>query len=99
MADAKTLLDFAKKHDAKILDLRFTDIPGLWHHVSYPIAPLTESSFEDGFGIAGSSIRGWAGSHETDMLMKPAANFHLLAPFPEVPSLVLVCHVGDPAPK
>jgi glutamine synthetase len=29
MADAKTVLDFAKQHDAKILDLRFTDIPGL----------------------------------------------------------------------
>ena len=62
MADAKTVLGFAKKHDAKILDLRFTDIPGLWHHVSYPIEQLRESSFEEGFGIDGSSIRGWAPS-------------------------------------
>ena len=40
MADAKTVLEFAKQHDTKIFDLRFTDIPGLWHHVSYPIAKL-----------------------------------------------------------
>ena len=39
----KTVLEFAKQHDAKILDLRFTDIPGLWHHISYPIEQLTES--------------------------------------------------------
>ena len=75
MADAKTVLDFAKQHDAKILDLRFTDIPGLWHHISYPIAQLSESSFEEGFGIDGSSIRGWAGIHESDMLLKPDPNF------------------------
>src|SRR5260370_31845098 len=103
MADAdakvKTVLEFARQHDAKILDLRFTDIPGLWHHVSYPIAQLTESSFEDGFGIDGSSIRGWAGIHESDMLPKPDANFHPLDPFTEVPTLVLVCDVVDPVTK
>jgi glutamine synthetase len=57
MAVAKTVLEFAKKHDARILDLRFTDIPGLWHHVSFPIERLTETSFEEGFGIDGSSVR------------------------------------------
>src|ERR1700733_3418038 len=103
MADAdakvKTVLGFAKKHDAKILDLRFTDIPGLWHHVSYPIAQLTESCFEEGFGIDGSSIRGWAGIHESDMLLKPDANFHLLDPFTAAPTLILVCDVVDPVTK
>ena len=99
MADAKTVLDFAKKHDAKILDLRFTDIPGLWHHVSYPIEQLTESSFEEGFGIDGSSIRAWAGIHESDMLLKPDASCYLLDPFTEVPTLVLVCDVVDPVTK
>ena len=54
------VLEFAKKNDAKQLDLRFTDLPSLQHHVSYPINELEESSFEDGFGMDGSSIRGWA---------------------------------------
>ena len=49
--------------------------PGLWHHISYPIEQLTEASFEEGFGIDGSSIRGWAAIHESDMLLKPDANF------------------------
>ncbi len=34
--DPKGVLDFASKHNAKMLDLRFTDLPGLWQHVSYP---------------------------------------------------------------
>jgi len=99
MAEPSTVLEFAKEHGVKILDLRFTDIPGLWHHVSYPIAHLTEQAFEDGVGIDGSSIRGWAGIHESDMLLKPDPNFYLLDPFTEIPTLVLVCDVVDPVTK
>jgi glutamine synthetase len=99
MADPKTVLEFARQHDAKILDLRFTDIPGLWHHVSYPIEQLTEASFDEGFGIDGSSIRAWAVIHESDMMLKPDPNCHLLDPFTEVPTLVLVCDVVDPVTK
>ena len=54
------VLEFAKTNKAKQVDLRFTDIPSLQHHISYPISELSEGSFEDGFGIDGSSIRGWA---------------------------------------
>ena len=57
------VLEFAKKNDAKQLDLRFTDIPSLQHHVSYPMSELDEASFEEGFGMDGSSIRGWAAIH------------------------------------
>ena len=99
MADPKTVLQFAQQNDAKILDLRFTDIPGLWHHVSYPIEQLTEACFEEGFGIDGSSIRAWAGIHESDMLLKPDPDCYLLDPFTEVPTLVLVCDVVDPVTK
>ena len=40
--EPKTVLEFAKKNEAKMLDLRFTDLPGLWHHISYPIDQLSE---------------------------------------------------------
>jgi len=99
MADPKTVLQFAQQNDAKILDLRFTDIPGLWHHVSYPIEQLTEACFDEGFGIDGSSIRAWAGIHESDMLLKPDPNCHLVDPFTDLPTLVLVCDVVDPVTK
>ena len=61
----KEVLEFASKNGARQLDLRFTDLPGLQQHVSYPISELTESSFEEGFGFDGSSIRGWAAINES----------------------------------
>ncbi|HET9405724.1 MAG TPA: type I glutamate--ammonia ligase [Candidatus Sulfotelmatobacter sp.] len=99
MADAKTVLEFARKNEAKILDLRFTDIPGLWHHVSYPIEQLTEAAFEEGFGIDGSSIRGWGAIHESDMLLVPDPRFYLLDPFTEATTLIVGCDVVDPVTK
>jgi len=99
MADPTTVLEFVKKNDVKMLDLRFTDLPGLQHHVSFPIDQLSESSFEDGFGMDGSSIRGWASIHESDMLLIPDPQAHMLDPFTEVPTLVMVCDVIDPLTK
>jgi glutamine synthetase len=97
--DPKAVLEFVKENNVQMLDLRFTDLPGLWHHVSYPIAMLSESSFEEGFGMDGSSIRGWAAIHESDMLLIPDASRYLLDPFTEVPTLVMVCDVIDPVTK
>ena len=74
MADPKTVLEFVKKNGVKMLDLRFTDLPGLQHHVSYPIDQLSEAAFDEGYGMDGSSIRGWAAIHESDMLLIPDPN-------------------------
>ncbi len=93
------VLAFAKENDAKILDLRFADLPGLWQHVSYPITMLEESSFEDGFGFDGSSIRGWQAISESDMLIMPDSNNAWMDPFTEVATLVIVCNIVDPITK
>jgi len=95
----KEVLEFAKEKGAKQLDLRFTDIPGLQHHVSYPIDELDESSFEDGFGMDGSSIRGWAAIHESDMLLIPDSNTALMDPFAQIPTLVMIGNAKDPITK
>ncbi len=97
--DPKAVLDFAKKNNVQILDLRFTDLPGLWHHVSYAIGELDEAVFEDGFGMDGSSIRGWAAIHESDMLLMPDPTTYQLDPFTEVPTLVMIADVQDPVTK
>jgi glutamine synthetase len=90
------VLDFAKKNDAKQLDLRFTDLPGLWQHVSYPITQMTEECFSDGFGIDGSSIRGWAAINESDMLLMPDASTAMMDPFASVPTVVMIGDIIDP---
>jgi len=97
--DPKSVLEFAKKNGAKILDLRFTDLPGLWQHVSYPIGELEESSFKEGFGFDGSSIRGWQSIHESDMLLMPDPDTAFMDPFRDAPTLVMIADVGDPVTK
>src|ERR1700739_3810240 len=97
--EPKTVLEFVKKNGVKLLDLRFTDLPGLWHHVSYPIDQFSEASFEEGFGMDGSPVRGWAAIDESDMVLIPDPSWYMLAPFTEAPTLVMVCDVIDPVTK
>jgi glutamine synthetase len=95
----REVLDFAKKEGAQQVDVRFTDIPSLQHHVSYPIKQLTEDSFEEGYGIDGSSIRGWAAINESDMLLVPDPGTAFMDPFSETPTLVMLGDVIDPITK
>ena len=94
--DPKSVLEYASKHNAKILDLRFIDVPGVWQHVSYPIQELTAESFQDGFGMDASSIRGWAQIHESDMLLIPDPNTAFMDPFRDTPTLIMICDAQDP---
>src|SRR4030088_1366813 len=95
----KEVLAFAKEKDLRQVDLRFTDLPGLSQHVSYPITQLTEDSFEDGFGIDGSSIRGWAAINESDMLLIPDPGTAIMDTLMETPTLVMIGNVKDPITK
>ncbi|MBN1442293.1 MAG: type I glutamate--ammonia ligase [Planctomycetes bacterium] len=90
------VLRFAKEKGVEIVDFRFMDFPGLWQHTSAPIRVLDESSFEDGFGFDGSSIRGWQGIHESDMLLLPDPTTAFLDPFCSIPTLVLLSNIQDP---
>ncbi len=94
--DPKAVLAYAAKNNAKILDLRFIDVPGIWQHVSYPIDELSEDSFTEGFGFDASSIRGWASIHESDMLLIPDPDSAFMDPFRTAPTLVMIGDAMDP---
>ena len=96
---AKEVLSFVEEQGARQVDVRFTDIPGLQHHISYPISELDEEAFENGFGIDGSSIRGWAAINESDMILVPDPTTAVMDPFYEVPTLVMLGDVKDPITK
>ena len=95
----KEVLDMAKENGAKIVDLRFMDFPGLWQHFSVPMRELEESSFEDGFGFDGSSIRGWQPIHASDMLVIPDPETAKMDPFYAAPTLALICNIVDPVTR
>ncbi|GBC77670.1 Glutamine synthetase [bacterium HR08] len=90
------VLEYAREHGAKYVDIRFTDLVGQWQHMTFPIEQLKEESFEEGFGFDGSSIRGWAAIHESDMLLVPDARWYWMDPFYEEPTLCLIGDAVDP---
>jgi glutamine synthetase len=92
----EAVFEYAKKHGAQMVDLKFTDLVGMWQHFSMPISQLSKSSFEDGFMFDGSSIRGWRNIQESDMMVKPDPNTAQIDPFMEVPTLSLICDIHVP---
>ena len=90
------VIKLAKENDVRIVDIRFIDFPGVWQHFSVPIGELDESSFEDGFGFDGSSIRGWQPIHASDMLVVPDADTAKIDPFYKTPTLVVIGNIVDP---
>lgn len=90
------VLAMAQKKGARVVDLRFLDFPGVWQHFTVPLSELDESSFEDGFGFDGSSIRGWQPIDASDMLVVPDPATARMDPFFNEPTLVLIGDIADP---
>ena len=93
---AEHVLALVKEHDIAYVDLRFTDLRGAQQHVTFPAAMIDAASFEDGKMFDGSSIAGWKGINESDMVLLPDADSALIDPFLEEPTLVLTCDVLEP---
>ncbi len=86
----------AMVEEVKIVNLRFTDLMGTWHHLSIPAHQLTAEVFREGIGFDGSSIRAFQEIHESDMLLLPDPTTAFRDPIFEIPTLVLVCDIYDP---
>src|SRR5260370_41048037 len=97
--DPKTVLRYAVDEQVKFVDIRFTDLPGAWHHLTVPINHFTEDSFESGIGFDASSLRGWASINESDMMLVPDPNRLCIAPLYEEPMLCVLANVVEPRPK
>jgi len=92
----KEFFEFAKKHDAEMMDLKFVDLLGTWQHCSFPIDALDEGTFEEGLGFDGSSIRGWQGIHMSDMMAVPDPNTTVIDPFFAKPTVSIIANIVDP---
>jgi glutamine synthetase len=91
------VIRFAEERSLTIVDYKFTDLFGRWHHFSMPIHTLTENVFEEGLGFDGSSIRAFQDIHESDMILFPDPGTAVVDPILEIPTLSLTCNVFDPA--
>lgn len=93
--DPKEAIELGKKNGAVMVDLKFIDLPGKWQHTTIPYELLDVSSFEDGVGFDGSSIRGFQPINQSDMLLIPDASTAVMDPFTKHPTLSLQCTIQD----
>ncbi len=96
MAGEKTL-GLIKEHSVKFVDFRFTDTKGKEQHVTVPAHAIEEDTFVDGKMFDGSSISGWKGINESDMILMPEDETSVLDPFADELTLNLRCDIVEPA--
>lgn len=94
---AADVLKTIKEKEVKFIDFRFTDSKGKEQHVTVPAHEIEEGTFEDGKMFDGSSISGWKGINESDMILMPDAESAVLDPFFEDLTMNLRCDVVEPA--
>src|SRR5260221_93670 len=82
---------------ARFADLRFTDTRGKEQHVTVPARFVTADFFVEGKMFDGSSISGWKGINESDMILLPDASTAVLDPFSADVTVILRCDVIEPA--
>src|SRR5690554_5847296 len=82
--------------EIKFIDLRFTDTKGKEQHVIIPASAVTEDFFEEGQMFDGSSIAGWKGINESDMVLKPDASSCVLDPFTRYRTMNIRCDILEP---
>lgn len=91
-----TVLEAIKELDAKLVDLRFTDIRGKEQHITIPISSVDNDFIENGKMIDGSSFKGWQKIHQSDLALMPDLETMKLDPFFQDNTLFIRCNVVDP---
>ena len=90
------VMNMIKDHEVKFVDLRFTDTRGKEQHVSMPVNLVDDDFFTEGKMFDGSSIAGWKGIQESDMVLMPEAATAVMDPFADEKTLILRCDILEP---
>ncbi|SIT11987.1 glutamate--ammonia ligase [Neptunomonas antarctica] len=89
-------LKLIEENDVKWVDMRFTDTKGKEHHVTIPVHQMGDDFFEEGKMFDGSSIEGWKGINESDMILQPDDSASVLDPFSEESTVIVRCDIVEP---
>ncbi|MUJ24497.1 glutamate--ammonia ligase [Aliivibrio fischeri] len=93
----ENVLALIQENEVKFIDLRFTDTKGKEQHISIPSHQIDADFFEEGKMFDGSSVAGWKGINESDMVMMPDPASAVLDPFTEDSTLNIRCDILEPA--
>ncbi len=93
---SEEVLRFIKDEAIEFVDVRFTDLPGQQQHFNVPAAGLTADFFSEGVMFDGSSIRGFAAIHKSDMKLVPDPATAFLDPFRAAKTLNMNFSIVEP---
>lgn len=93
---AEDVLTMLHEYEVQFVDLRFTDTKGKEQHVTIPVHQVNANFFKEGKMFDGSSIIGWKGINESDMVLMPDASTAVLDPFFEKSTLIVRCDILEP---
>ena len=94
---AENVMKMIKDSGAKFFDFRFTDTHGKEQHVTMPVSQIDEDTFTEGKMFDGSSIQGWKGINESDMILMPDPATAVLDPFSDEPMINITCDIVEPS--
>ena len=94
--DSSEVLKFIKDTDVKFLDIRFTDLPGVQQHFNIPASTVDEEFFTVGQLFDGSSIRGFADIHESDLQLIPDVTTAYIDEFRTERTLIMIFDIYNP---
>ncbi len=86
---------YCEENEVKFVDLRFTDMKGMWHHLTYMLSAIDEKMLENGMPFDGSSVDAWQPINKSDMILKPDVETAFLDPFTADSTIILFCDVYD----
>ena len=92
----ENVMKLIKDHEARYVDLRFTDTRGKEQHVTIPASVVDDAFFNDGKMFDGSSISGWRGIDDSDMVLMPETDTAVIDPFYDDSTVNIRCDVLVP---
>ncbi|MGH8116763.1 MAG: type I glutamate--ammonia ligase [Rhodanobacteraceae bacterium] len=94
---SEQILEAIHSEAVEFIDLRFADMRGVEHHVSFPAHAIDAATFDDGKMFDGSSIAGWKGINESDMILMPDPDTACVDPFAARKQMNVACDVLEPS--
>ncbi|OPA76683.1 type I glutamate--ammonia ligase [Paenibacillus selenitireducens] len=92
----ENVLDIIKQNNIEWVDFRFVDLSGRAHHISLPASEVEAETFVNGVAFDGSSIPGFRGIEESDMVMMPDPESVYIDPFTAHATLIVMCNIHTP---
>lgn len=99
MSKVDKVLGMIAEQGIQMVDVKFVDLPGMLHHLTVPAAVIDEDLLRSGLPFDGSSIRGFRGIAESDMVLLPDLDTAVVDPFVEGPTLSMLVDVKEPGLK